>query len=357
MKPFLALFSAPLLCAIHLPIQAQTPAPSWRMTDSGTQVELRGLSVVSPTVAWASGAKATVLRTVDGEHWQAMQVAGADGLDFRDIQAFDKDHALIMSAGPGDKSRIYQTSDGGTSWQLLKTNQEPAGFWDAFAFFDAKNGMLFGDAVNGRFQVQVTADGGASWQEQSHPSLTALPNEGGFAASGSCIAVYGKQAAWIVSGGADVARVFRSTDLGKSWAVSNLPIPAVAASKGAFSVAFLDEKNGMVVGGDYKLPQLDTLNAARTEDGGITWVASPVLPKGFMSVIATVPGAAQTYVAAGLAGSGISVDGGKSWRVLGTTPVNTVAFANASTGWAIGPKGLLMTYQAGEQPLPRPVAK
>ena len=52
-------------------------AQSWRPEPSGTTAELRGLSVVSDKVAWASGAKGTVLRTVDGVHWQALQVAQA----------------------------------------------------------------------------------------------------------------------------------------------------------------------------------------------------------------------------------------------------------------------------------------
>ena len=39
---------------------------SWKLTPTGTDAQLRGLSVVSRHVAWASGARGTVLRTVDG---------------------------------------------------------------------------------------------------------------------------------------------------------------------------------------------------------------------------------------------------------------------------------------------------
>jgi photosystem II stability/assembly factor-like uncharacterized protein len=63
-----------------------------------------------------------------------------------------------------------------------------------------------------------------------------------------------------------------------------------------------------------------------------------------MSVVVPVPGAPRVYVAAGLAGSGVSVDAGRSWTVLDRTPMNTVGFASPSTGWAVGPKGLLMKY-------------
>ncbi len=147
------------LATLALPAAARQ---SWQPQASGTTVELRGLSVVSDTVAWASGAKGTVLRTIDGAHWQVMTVPDAATLDFRDIQAFDAKTAVIMSAGPGAASRIYRTTDGGANWTLAAENKFADGFWDAIAFWDARNGIVFGDPVGGQFQVYVTADGGSS---------------------------------------------------------------------------------------------------------------------------------------------------------------------------------------------------
>ncbi|HEU4415526.1 MAG TPA: oxidoreductase, partial [Candidatus Angelobacter sp.] len=96
-----------------------TPLPSGQSQNSGTDVQLRGISAVSAKVAWASGAKGTVLRTVDGgDHWVTLNVPGVEALDFRDIQAFDQDTAFVLSIGPGDQSRIYKTADGGRIWQL-----------------------------------------------------------------------------------------------------------------------------------------------------------------------------------------------------------------------------------------------
>jgi photosystem II stability/assembly factor-like uncharacterized protein len=317
---------------------------AWRAENSGTTAELRGLSVVSETVAWASGAKGTVLRTTDGEHWQLLPVPDAAALDFRDIHAVDANTATIMSAGPGAASRIYRTADGGASWHLLATNQYPDGFWDAMAFWDADNGIVFGDPVKGRFQVYVTADGGASWRELQDGGLAALANEGAFAASGTCLTVAGTRDAWIASGGAGVSRVLHSSDRGVTWRAARLPIPAGAPTKGAFSVGFLNPREGVAAGGDYKEPGLSTLNGARTEDGGASWTPAAILPGGFMSVVVPVPGAPTSLVAAGLAGSGYSSDAGKSWTVLGHTPINTVGFAAPMVGWAVGPKGLLMKY-------------
>jgi photosystem II stability/assembly factor-like uncharacterized protein len=317
---------------------------SWRAQASGVTSELRGLSVVSETVAWASGAKGTVLRTTDGAHWQVIQVADAGQLDFRDIHAIDAKSALVMSAGPGALSRIYRTDDAGVSWRLLATNQFAEGFWDAMAFWDADNGILFGDPVKGRFQVYVTADGGASWRQLEGKGLEALDNEGAFAASGSCLSVAGPRDAWIVTGGAQSSRVFHSSNRGASWQAAVLPIPAGAATSGAFSVGFLNPRLGMAAGGDYKQAALATINGARSDDGGATWMSAAILPAGYMSVVIPVPGASSSFVAAGLAGSGYSLDAGKSWTVLDRTPMNTVGFASPVTGWAIGPMGLLMKY-------------
>ncbi|ALK98637.1 hypothetical protein AB595_09845 [Massilia sp. WF1] len=319
-------------------------AQSWQATPSGTSAELRGLSVVSDKIAWASGARGTVLRTADGAHWQAMQVPGADSIDFRDIHAIDADTAIAMGAGPGAASRIYRTEDGGASWKLMLTNQVPEGFWDAMAFWDKEHGILFGDPVAGHFQVYTTHDGGASWQEVAAKGLEAMPNEGAFAASGTCLAVAGANDAWIATGGSARSRVFHSLDGGKTWRPAPTPIPAGAAARGVFSVAFLNPKEGFAAGGDYKETQMAGINGARSEDGGATWIPAPVQPAGYMSVVTPVPGAPRALVAAGLAGSGYSLDAGRSWTVLDRTPVNTVGFAGPASGWAVGPKGLLMKY-------------
>ncbi|QBE65313.1 WD40/YVTN/BNR-like repeat-containing protein [Pseudoduganella lutea] len=317
---------------------------AWQPQASGTQVELRGLSVVGPAVAWASGAKGTVLRTVDGGTWQVLAVPGAEKLDFRDIHAADADTAIAMGAGPGDASRIYRTTDGGATWHLAITNPDPRGFWDAIAFWDARRGILFGDPVDGRFQVRVTSDGGATWQAVDDEGLRALPGEGAFAASGTCLVVAGSGDAWFATGGALTPRVFRSKDGGRTWQAAAVPVAAGAPARGLFSVGFRDAQVGIAAGGDYKDVNLAGVNGARTEDGGASWTPVQVLPAGYMSVVVPVLGAADAFVAAGLAGSGYSVDAGRSWKVLDRTPVNTVGFASPAVGWAVGPKGLVMKY-------------
>ena len=181
---------------------------------SGTAENLRGISVVSAKVAWASGTHGTYLRTRDGGNsWQAAQVPGAEGLDFRDVEAFGSDAAYLLAAGPGEQSRIYKTTDGGAQWKLQFTNTNPKGFFDCMAFWDREHGIAVGDPVGDdagklRFEVLVTADGGAHWDVSATKAMPeAVEGEGAFAASGTCVAVQGKKNVWFVTGG-KVARVF-----------------------------------------------------------------------------------------------------------------------------------------------------
>ena len=321
---------------------------SWVPQTSGSTSELRGLSVLDAKHAWASGSGGAVLRTKDGEHWEKLTVPGAEALDFRDIEALDANTVVLMSAGPGDASRIYRSTDAGATWKLVHTNPDKDGFYDAIAFWDAQNGMVMGDPVDHLFVVRVTHDGGQTWEKPEGLALPQMfPGEGAFAASGTCLTVVkGSDYAWFVTGGAKVSRVFRTHNRGQSWNSGITPIAAGNPSSGLFSVAFLDTQRGFSAGGDYKQPKFAGLNGVRTENGGKTWTAAPISATGFMSAVVAIPGTSNDLVAAGLNGEAISHDGGRTWSPLGDTPVNAVAFSDARTGWAVGPKGTILKYSA-----------
>ena len=143
---------------------AVSACAQWVVQPSGTTARLRGVSAAGGQVAWASGVGGTVLRTVDdGATWVPRIVPDAGGLDFRDIEAFGPLAAYVLSIGEGKLSRIYKTTDGGTSWTLQHTNPDPKGFLDALAFWDPEHGLALGDPVGGRFVIRTTVDGGKTW--------------------------------------------------------------------------------------------------------------------------------------------------------------------------------------------------
>ncbi len=140
---------------------------AWQDTPTGSTASLRGLSAVNAKTVWASGSLGTVLRTVNrGATWAQVGPPGTDELQFRDIEAFDRNHAVILSIPsptPTD-SRVYVTSDAGAHWQLAFQNDDPNAFYDCMTFFDRRHGLALSDPVNGAFRIIATEDGGHSWR-------------------------------------------------------------------------------------------------------------------------------------------------------------------------------------------------
>ena len=314
---------------------------------SGTTALLQAVSVVSERVVWVSGHRGTYVRSTDGGAiWRAGVVPGADTLQFRDVHAVDSLTAYLMSAGPGDQSRIYKTTDGGATWTLQFTNDLPDGFYDCMDFWDADHGIAFSDAVDGRMVIIATENGGATWTRLSGPTLPpALPNEGAFAASGSCLIARAPEHAWIGTGNTTSARVLHTSDRGRSWTVSATPLVSGEGS-GITSVAFRDARNGIVMGGVLGKPDEHSDNVAITTDGGRSWrlAGRPRLTGAIYGGV-YVPGArVPTLVAVGPKGADVSLDDGATWTTLDTLPYWSVAFASPNAGWAVGPGGRITRF-------------
>lgn len=343
------------LAALVVPVVA---GAQWIPQQSGTDAELRGLSVVSRAVVWASGTRGRVLHTTDGgTTWRVDTVADADSLDFRSVHAFDARTALATTAGEAEKgqARIYRTADGGRTWTLVWQTTEKGVFLDAIAFWDARHGLVLSDPVGGKPFVLRTSDGGRSWTRippDAFPPV--LDGEASFAASGTCLTTHRARSAYIATGGGATARVFRTSDRGRTWSVAPTPLHAGDPASGAFSVAFRDAAHGVVVGGKYDAPHADLPNVALTTDGGATWNAPDgTRPAGYFSAVAWVPRTAATAVAVGLAGTARSTDGGRSWALVDSTAYNSVAFAAPDAGWAVGPRGRIARWARGAPPMRR----
>jgi photosystem II stability/assembly factor-like uncharacterized protein len=328
-----------VLCLATLVPTTTFSSAQWTKLDSGTDASFRGVSAVDANVCWVSGSKGTVLRTTDaGKHWTKLPVPNADKLDFRDVEAFDANTAIIMSAGPAEQGagKIFKTTDAGTHWKEVLSTERKGIFFDSMAFWDEKRGIVFSDPVDGKFVLFTTNDGGDTWMELNPATMPdALPNEGAFAASGTAIAVAGKNDVWFGTGGASVARVFHSRDRGKHWTVAEVPIAAGKASAGVFGVAFKDAKHGVAVGGDYKTPKEELISVATTTDGGATWKAvADSAPLGGVIV------SAGRYSAIGDAY--LSSSDGKTWN----SDQGAIGYAIsgssdnlATTLYVVGPKG------------------
>jgi photosystem II stability/assembly factor-like uncharacterized protein len=315
------------------------PGYSWHDTPTGSTASLRGLSAISATTAWSSGSGGTVLRTVDrGATWQSVGPPGTETLQFRDIEAFDADHAAILSIGNGSDSRIYWTADAGRNWTLGFVNDDPNAFYDCMTFFDNKRGLALSDPPDGnKFRIISTSDGGRSWHVVSPAGMPpALAGEFAFAASGQCITSDHGHRAWFGTGGGAQARVFRSNDRGQTWSVAATPM-ASGPTAGIFALAFNGEEHGLAVGGDFAAPTASPNNFASTRDGGRTWQLISSAPPEYRSGATWVDG--HTAIAVGPSGSDVSTNSGHTWQRFDDGSLHTTDCASPHACWATGANG------------------
>ena len=370
--------------------QLQVKQAVWQVQESGTTAGLRGIDSVDGTVAWASGSGGTVLRTIDGgAHWLKCAVpdAATDGatLDFRGVQAWDSDTAIVMASGPGEKSRLYKTTDGCKTWKLILKNPDaPDGFFDSFwlnAIYG--EGILVGDPVKGRFTVLVTQDGGITWKPDKSRSLRLKGMSlAAFAASNSSIGrasrgegdtrgqgtdyfngfvTGGKTGAFLIERWEGRSRTkarfshgrFASMYLLPDWNRRALPLTKGVDSAGAFALALRytgspcsDCGFGMywhlvAVGGDYTKPnEITGTAAASSTDGGWTWTTSTIPPHGYRSSVQWSE-SLKAWFTVGANGSDISRDDGRTWQPLDDGNWNAL-----SLPFVVGPNGRIARLNA-----------
>lgn len=331
---------------------ALTSQAQWDLQNSHTTANLRGIDNVDGRVAWASGANGTILRTEDGGHlWQTCVVpTEAEELDFRGIQAFDENTAIVMSSGKGDLSRIYKTTDGCKSWKLTFANPDKDGFWDAIRINKEKPtltttdwanrmyGVLIGDPVNGIFSIWETYDSGSHWERFNANDKKHQPksekNESLFAAGNGALAVPGNNAGFTFVTGGGSARICSGSahspfDAAYWIAVDCNRLPfGLGPSAGAVALGTrpvrgphgLTYYDVLIVGGDYREPSAESPSlffpgVPRIILGYKRGERSIVSPQGYRSSVA-YDEAAKMWIAIGPSGTDVSPDNGKSWSAL-----------------------------------------
>lgn len=239
-----------ILMGLTLVCQQVKSQFSIELVDSSQgQTSFRGLSVVTDKVVWVSGSRGTVGLSKDaGKSWKWMQIPGFEKSDFRDIEAFDKNTAIIMASGT--PAVILKTVDGGENWKVVFRDNRPEMFLDAMDFWDKKRGMLVGDPINRRFVLLETTNGGDSWRMlDSTLCPEAHDSEAVFAASGTSLRCWGKNKFGFVTGG-KVSRLIKGVATGKleDYHLDNMI--QGKSSQGAFSLVY-DSKRFLITGGDY----------------------------------------------------------------------------------------------------------
>ena len=300
-----------LLSFCILRIEAQTV----ELLTSGTKTSIRGLSVVTDDVVWVSGSGGTVGRSIDGgKTWQWTVVPGFEKREFRDIEAFDANSAVIIAIA--EPANILRTTDGGKTWTTVFTDTTKGMFLDAMDFYDKNNGIVVGDPIGDTVYLATTSNGGKSWERYPGKSLTVKKGEAFFAASGTNI-LYNKDGSFIaVSGGT-------ASNLITPSGTKQLPIIQGKETTGANSIARW-KNSYMVVGGDFNADSSRTDNNAwfaldKKSSLPVSILSSANPPHGYRSCVAFI--SEQELITCGISGVDFTTNRGDDW-----TQISTVGF-------------------------------
>ncbi len=302
-----------LLLSLLLQLYCLSKAQHVELLTMGNNTSIRGLSVVNDKVIWVSGSNGQVGRSLNsGKSWKWITVKNFEKRDFRDIEAFDKNTAIIMAIA--EPANILKTTDGGITWKTVYENKNKGMFLDAMEFYNRKSGNVVGDPVDGKFFIATSSNEGETWTELSSGNRpVADSGEAFFASSGTNIRINGTGEASFVSGGK------RSRYLSGRIAV-NLPFVEGTSSNGANSFAVRgdgapkERSYIVVVGGNYAVDSVSTKNCFISIDGGMNWRSPVAPPHGYRSCVEFITQA--QLVTCGTSGVDISSDAGMNWILI-----------------------------------------
>ena len=319
------------------------PLSKWEMKSSGVPAQQRGIidmSAPDQTTCYGivideSNFEGDFLHDITVTHdgggtWHSQTIAGLDSNWLTGVAATNANtaHAFGWNYFNGG-GNVFRSKDGGNTWQREAANAytDLASFPDVIKFFDARNGVIFGDPENGYFEIYTTSDGGDSWNRvPSNHIPIPLANEEGFLYFSDTYS----NTIWMITAHLDnngvIAgeRLLQSDDKGMNWYVRNASMPFNSSSDNL--IRFRNKSVGL-----YK----DNAMLYRTTDGGTTWNKVNYSGTWFSHGIDNIPGTEGWWISTGGIdnfyptnsakgiGSSISYDDGNHWVTIDTAVNHT----------------------------------
>ncbi len=294
-----------LLCSL------QSAAQRIELLAHNDSISIRGLSVVNDKIIWVSGSNGTVGRSIDsGRSWQWITVPNYEKRDFRDIEAFNANEAVIMAVA--EPALILKTKDAGKNWSVVFEDNTKGMFLDAMDFRGSQ-GAVIGDPVDHKIFLAFTDNKGDSWKVSGLLNeIRPAEGEAFFASSGTniCLAPKEAPAPVFVSGG------MKSILYYSSASKRALPLVQGTESRGANSIALADARSGIVVGGDFRKDTATAGNCVLFTLYPYSLRRPQVPPHGYRSCVDYVDTAKRRLIACGTSGVDISSDGGMNWKLI-----------------------------------------
>jgi hypothetical protein len=293
-------------------------------TNFGLGQSFRGLSIVNAKTAWVSGSKGSILRTTDaGKNWDTLNPRGYAAKDFRDIHAFSRKTAVVLSSG--DSGVVLITRDGGKNWKEIYHDYRPGSFLDAMDIHKGKL-ILVGDGILQQKMYQIRSENVLKNDSLRAITLFAKDRESYykkgfepdstssyFAASGSNVQWTGNNTYCAIPI-LDDKSMFISVSENFIRFRSRLPFKQQKAG-GAYGFHLHRNQTGVAVGGSFYKPNEKDSTACYTTDGGRTWKPCQTMPNGYRSGVCTHK-CGKIWICTGPNGSDYSTDGGKNWKPL-----------------------------------------
>mgnify|MGYP005990962107 CR=1 FL=1 len=308
---------------------------------------IRAIQAIDDQSMWFAGSAGIYGFTQNGGQDWKMDTIKTDTLTphFRAIAITDQAVHLLSIGSP---ALLYRSTDQGQNWSIVYQENHPSAFYDAMAFWDDKNGIAMGDPTDNCLSVIRTEDGGRSWTKVDCATIpSAADGEAAFAASNSNLSLQADGKVWMVSGGKR-ARVYHSSDYGKTWEAFDTPMAEGGQMTGIYTVAFHDAQNGTIFGGDWNDMPVNTKNKAQSTDGGRTWkLLQDGQDPGYQSCVKYIPGTdGKGLFTCGIPGVNYSLDNGQQWQSLSDQAYYTVSFGDKNVVWLAGSKKIArMTYK------------
>ena len=299
------------------------------------KISIRALALDHDKVWYAADQSRFGFIDVKTNQKKEIKLPSEKNAEFRSIAQTEK-YVFILNVG--NPALLYKISKEDLSYELVYQEIHEKVFYDSMQFWNDKEGIAIGDPIEGSFSVITTRDGGVSWQKMPSDRLPHLEDgEAAFAASNTNIVIKGN-ATWIVSGGKK-ARVFHSSDKGKSWSVVETPIVQGKQMTGIFTADFYNSSVGFISGGNYEVLNQNFDNKAVTHDGGKTWkLVAQNQGFGYASCVQYIPNShGKGLISVGASGIYYSEDGGSSWKQWSTdSSLYTIRLLNDNTAIAAG---------------------
>jgi photosystem II stability/assembly factor-like uncharacterized protein len=285
---------------------------------SSCSASLSALHFPNKDVGYLFRSDLSVLRTDDGGQRFASRTAIPSTAGGPVNDAWFLDPLIgVVATGADTLGRIYRTTDGGNTWNEVKTSQAVRGLF----FVSASTGYAASQSG-----VLKTTDGGATWD--SVPTPIEPLRSVRCADEMHCVVV-------------NNANVVLYTDDGFDTLQASGPVPASLSGVTAFAASFSSATRAVAVGGT-----------------GVTWLSDDA-GKTFLRAWATLPQnyrrlrltSQSTASAPGAAGSvARTTDSGATWTAAGaptTNDVVDVSFPTADLGYAVDNQGAVFRTDNG----------